>query len=51
MRLGRWFITSLQEKWTRDPFDRLIVSHAKLKSATLITKDPHILKNYIKAVW
>lgn len=48
---SRWFVTSLQEKWTRDPFDRLIVSHAKMKSAPLISKDRSILKHYSKALW
>lgn len=48
---SRWFVMSLQEKWTRDPFDRLIVSHAKLKSAPLISKDRNILKNYPKTLW
>lgn len=48
---SRWFVMSLQEKWTRDPFDRLIVSHAKLKSAPLISKDRHMLKHYPKTLW
>ena len=51
LKTSRWFVTSLQEKWTRDPFDRLIVSHAKTKGAALLTKDKVILKNYIKAFW
>ncbi len=42
---------SLEENWTRDPFDRLIVSHAKAESAFIITKDKIILENYAKAVW
>ncbi len=37
--------------WTRDPFDRIIVAHAMLARATLITKDEIILKHYPKAVW
>ncbi len=37
--------------WTRDPFDRLIVTQAKVKNLQLITKDQHILKHYKKAVW
>ena len=47
----RWFITSLQEKWTRDPFDRLIVSHAKLKACPLISKDTIIQKHYLGTIW
>ncbi len=42
---------ALEEHWTRDPFDRLIVSHARLESAPLITKDKIILEHYSKAVW
>ncbi len=51
LKTSRWFITSLQEKWTRDPFDRLIVSHAKTKGGKLLSKDRVILKNYINAFW
>jgi PIN domain nuclease of toxin-antitoxin system len=42
---------SLTENWTRDPFDRLIVSHAHIENASLITKDEKILKHYSKAIW
>lgn len=42
---------SLNEHWTRDPFDRLIVSHARVESACLITKDKLILEHYPKAIW
>jgi len=37
--------------WTRDPFDRLIVAHAMLADAPLITKDRYIRKHYKKALW
>ena len=37
--------------WTRDPFDRLIVAHAALSGATLLTKDRSIRRNYRHAVW
>jgi len=37
--------------WTRDPFDRLIVAHATLAGATLLTKDRSIRKHYRQAVW
>jgi PIN domain nuclease of toxin-antitoxin system len=37
--------------WTRDPFDRVIVAHARLDGAQLITKDRLIRKHYPKAVW
>ena len=40
------------ETWTRDPFDRMIVSHAKANGyAVLVTPDGDIRKNYAKAVW
>lgn len=48
---NRCFITSLGEKWTCDPFDRLIVSHAKLKACPLVSKDLMIRKNYAKTIW
>lgn len=51
LKSSHWFITSLQEKWTRDPFDRLIVSHAKVKGAALLSQDKIIQKNYPKAFW
>jgi PIN domain nuclease of toxin-antitoxin system len=37
--------------WTRDPFDRLIVAHAAVHGATLLTKDRLIRRNYRHAVW
>ena len=37
--------------WTRDPFDRLIVSNASVDNHILLTKDCHILKHYENAVW
>jgi PIN domain nuclease of toxin-antitoxin system len=37
--------------WTRDPFDRLIVCHADLEQALLLTKDETILFHYPRAVW
>lgn len=37
--------------WTRDPFDRLIVSQASLREAPLITKDGDIHDNYPGALW
>jgi PIN domain nuclease of toxin-antitoxin system len=44
--------TSLFETWTRDPFDRLIVAHARSDGhAPLVTSDSKIHENYQKAVW
>lgn len=44
--------TALFETWTRDPFDRVIVAHAKADGhAPLVTSDEKIRKNYSRAVW
>jgi PIN domain nuclease of toxin-antitoxin system len=40
-----------EEKWTRDPFDRIIVSHAKCRDASLISKDGQIKKHYKKTIF
>ena len=43
---------AVNEKWTRDPFDRIIVSHAKANGlSSLISSDEAIQKNYVKTVW
>lgn len=44
--------TALFESWTRDPFDLLIVAHAKANNySMLVTQDEKIRQNYPKAVW
>ena len=44
--------TALFESWTRDPFDLLIVAHAKANGySLLITQDEKIRQNYPKAIW
>ena len=40
-----------RQSWTRDPFDRLIVSQAKLAGEPLLTKDATILAEFDDAVW
>jgi PIN domain nuclease of toxin-antitoxin system len=43
---------ALDEKWTHDPFDRLIVANAKANGfAWLISADEIIRKHYPRAVW
>lgn len=42
---------SIKEKWTRDPFDRIITAHARLLGFKLITKDQKIHRNYSLATW
>jgi len=39
------------ESWTRDPFDRIIVSHAAIRDVPLVTKDEDIRTHYASAVW
>jgi PIN domain nuclease of toxin-antitoxin system len=43
---------ALEEKWTRDPFDRLIVANAKANGfAWLISADEQMGKHYPRTVW
>jgi PIN domain nuclease of toxin-antitoxin system len=42
---------ALQEKWIRDPFDRLIVANAKANDAPLVTRDEKIREHYRRALW
>jgi PIN domain nuclease of toxin-antitoxin system len=42
---------SINEKWTRDPFDRIIVAHAKSMDLSLISKDEKINKNYFRTLY
>lgn len=37
--------------WTRDPFDRMIVAHAVLHDAQLVTKDDAMHRHYPRCVW
>lgn len=40
-----------QLHWTRDPFDRIIVAHAAIQEAPLITRDETIHRHYPGAFW
>jgi PIN domain nuclease of toxin-antitoxin system len=42
---------AVEQKWVRDPFDRLIVGHASANEAPLVTKDEKIRRHYRRAVW
>ncbi len=42
---------SLDASWTRDPFDRLIVAHASLHDAPLLSKDRVIGQYYRHTRW
>jgi PIN domain nuclease of toxin-antitoxin system len=43
--------TAVAQAWTRDPFDRIIVGHAALRQAALVTKDRVIHRHYSRAMW
>ena len=40
----QWFEHAAEESWTRDPFDRLIVAHARLRRVRLASGDGAILE-------
>ena len=43
---------ALDEKWARDPFDRLIVANAQVDGfAWLISADEKIREHYLRTVW
>ena len=42
---------ALVQSWTRDPFDRIIVSQAALRGLRLVTKDRLIRESFAHAVW
>jgi len=42
---------ALDQAWTRDPFDRLIVAHASANDAPLITRDERIRRHYRHSIW
>jgi PIN domain nuclease of toxin-antitoxin system len=41
---------ALDERWTRDPIDRLIVAQARLHGARLVTKDRLLRSRYAHAL-
>ncbi|HMD51056.1 MAG TPA: type II toxin-antitoxin system VapC family toxin [Bryobacteraceae bacterium] len=43
--------SALDLRWTRDPFDRLIVAHAAANDAPLLTKEAKIRRHYERAIW
>jgi len=42
---------ALNQKWTRDPFDRIITAQAAINKLQLVTKDATILKHFKNAIW
>ena len=39
-----WFLRAADVSWTRDPFDRLLVAHARLRGWRLATGDSVLLE-------
>lgn len=42
---GRWFSVAADVGWTRDPFDRLLVAHARVRGWKLATADRLLLEH------
>jgi PIN domain nuclease of toxin-antitoxin system len=42
---------ALDQSWTRDPFDRVIVGQAALRGSSLVTGDRLIREHFERAVW
>jgi PIN domain nuclease of toxin-antitoxin system len=40
---GPWFLKAIEMSWTRDPFDRLLVAHARVRGWKLATSDEAII--------
>jgi PIN domain nuclease of toxin-antitoxin system len=43
--------SAVEQVWTRDPFDRLIVAQAQAEGVSLVTADKLIRKHYPRALW
>lgn len=41
---AKWFVGACELSWTRDPFDRLLVAHAKLRGWKVATADTLLLE-------
>ncbi len=42
---------AVKQTWTRDPFDRIIVGQAAVRTCGLITKDRTIEAHYAQTIW
>ena len=49
--LARALLAARDFKWTRDPFDRIIVAHAEAMRAALVTRDSTVLQHCRLARW
>jgi len=45
------FSNALEQNWTRDVFDRLIVAEASTLNIALLSKDRRIHQHYAKTIW
>jgi len=43
--------SAVRQKWTRDPFDCILVAQAELHRNRLLTKDRMIRRHYRQAIW
>jgi PIN domain nuclease of toxin-antitoxin system len=39
-----WFLRAMDVEWTHDPFDRLLIAHARVRGWRLATGDAHLLQ-------
>ena len=44
-------MVAIDQQWTRDPFDRIIVAQAMVQKRPLVTKDDTIRAYYDHAIW
>lgn len=42
---AKWFLAACEFAWTRDPFDRMLVAHARVRGWQLATADDLLLDN------
>jgi PIN domain nuclease of toxin-antitoxin system len=42
---------AVEQSWTRDPFDRMIVAQAEVRGSRLLTRDATIRDHYQHALW
>lgn len=47
----RVIAAAVNQTWTRDPFDRIIVGQAAAQMSELVTKDRNIRDHYAQTIW
>jgi len=43
--------SSYDLSWASDPYDRMIVAHARLNESPLVTKDAHLHTHFPQVIW